>query len=955
MFTNMKSLLAIFSVLAVFVFYLAANSITQSLSPQGCLMSYMSPSYVLQTDFNATWTPLAARYSLWLYREVGWDSIPTSEIKTNSLPVLFIPGNAGSSRQVRSIASSAARQFYSSPGIVSSEFTTPSSKSLDVYAVEFNEDFSAFHGSTLESQVSYTSKAISFILATYPAGTKVVVMGHSMGGIVATSLLPSEQISEVITMSTPHTLPPARFDSRVDALYTRLQGTLLQDPTPILSICGGATDLMIPSESCILPPPDADVYRSTVFTSSLEGAWTGVGHQEMVWCHQVRWRIARAALELSRTHGSRARTSVLDKWLRDGHTIPQGASNISRLPSTGVSDVEFLNTGKVLQVDAPWASKTYLLPVGKEGFSDGQKVTVMVSQGSILGISPLQVSPLDVSVLICDGSSESPSEMRCDPLVPDLLKLLPSPTLNNPFPVPQKGSDESEGVVLFEHRLKMDQKRQDPCWVAVQVKNADGRGWVAANVVTPISVAEPITFWSLLLGPKTISIPMSDGLEASISFPSLFPNALVVYSLLPQGVLPLACEGAKFLPLIAHVSHDEEAHYYPLINQDNHPTLLHTHWPAPMIDAPTDRHPMVRITLYTVGKSSCRTNLPQLQLRIDWLATLGRCASRYFHSLVAWSAGVVSVVIFLAWKEERQTGFIPSVDVSLERYSKKVLPWLSSVSLILSLVPIPSYLYLGNGGKPELAFLGPLLLCMSSGLVIVSWWFLQLTLNVLGYLGTIAQRRRTERGSVPKTTLASLLVISSLIFLLIPWQVAYLGCWLLHLHTCASALRNPRHLKVPADSPVELDTAQPVEHRDSNAVSLQSNLLPTLNTTHHYFYTLLLMTWLLPLTAPILAVWVRTLLTAGFTTPFDGDHNFVAVLPFLILVDFASWNTGQFLRPARFEQQLSLSWLFVGIAGTAFLYGSRHPYYVLDMARIATWIIIVFRIGRRYWSSTDNH
>ena len=39
-------------------------------------MSYMSPSYLLQTGFNASWTPasLASRYRLMLYREVGWDS-----------------------------------------------------------------------------------------------------------------------------------------------------------------------------------------------------------------------------------------------------------------------------------------------------------------------------------------------------------------------------------------------------------------------------------------------------------------------------------------------------------------------------------------------------------------------------------------------------------------------------------------------------------------------------------------------------------------------------------------------------------------------------------------------------------------------------------------------------------------------------------------------------------------
>ncbi|KAF8320842.1 hypothetical protein DL93DRAFT_2073588 [Clavulina sp. PMI_390] len=81
-------------------------------------MSWMSPSYVFQPGFNEQWTPLARRYSLWLYREVEWDT--SSEATGN--PVLFIPGNAGSSHQARSIASSAARQYYSSPGVISPEF-----------------------------------------------------------------------------------------------------------------------------------------------------------------------------------------------------------------------------------------------------------------------------------------------------------------------------------------------------------------------------------------------------------------------------------------------------------------------------------------------------------------------------------------------------------------------------------------------------------------------------------------------------------------------------------------------------------------------------------------------------------------------------------------------------------------------------------------------------------------
>lgn len=55
------------------------------------------------------------------------------------------------------------------------------------------------------------------------------------------------------------------------------------------------------------------------------------------------------------------------------------------------------------------------------------------------------------------------------------------------------------------------------------------------------------------------------------------------------------------------------------------------------------------------------------------------------------------------------------------------------------------------------------------------------------------------------------------------------------------------------------------------------------------------MTWLLPLVAPVLAVWVRTLATAGLTTPFDGDHNVWAVAPWLILVDYASWTQSSLL------------------------------------------------------------
>ena len=87
----------------------------------------------------------------------------------------------------------------------------------------------------------------------------------------------------------------------------------------------------------------------------------------------------------------------------------------------------------------------------------------------------------------------------------------------------------------------------------------------------------------------------------------------------------------------------------------------------------------------------------------------------------------------------------------------------------------------------------------------------------------------------------------------------------------------------------------------SDAVAVQRTRARSAASAYHYnMHILLLMTWLLPLAAPVLVVWVRTLLTAGLTTPFDGDHFVLNVAPFLVLVEFASGpGVGRGLRRYR--------------------------------------------------------
>ncbi|KAF8806287.1 PGAP1-domain-containing protein [Phlegmacium glaucopus] len=958
---TITGLLGIWSLLAVLLFYQASSNIVQNLSPQGCRMSWMSASYLLQAEFDTTWSPLAARYSLWLYREVGWDPVQQSGQRKDSLPVLFIPGNAGSSHQVRSIASSATRQYYSSPYIVSPAFERSQLKPLDFFAVEFNEDLSAFHGSTLESEIVYTSSAISYILSLYPSNTKIIVIGHSMGGIVATSLLPLGNISAIITMSTPHTLPPARFDSRIDTLYDKLQLTLYQDPTPIVSICGGATDMLIPSESCILPQTSNNsIFRRTVFTSALEGAWTGVGHREMVWCHQIRWRVARAALELGGAGTLPSRATLLDKWLRDGQSLPPNALKTEENYTLNISDVTLVETlapGKNLLLRSPHISKTYLLPVKRDSTSSAsQKFTVLVSRGSVSSVAPQNPLLLRVSILNCTTSSVSlHSALQCITLKPHTLKLIPSPSSGKVFPAPDEGSDESEGTVLYESHVPYIETEGQ--WIGVKVDGADGQGWITAGLNVDRPVLSAVSTLSLLMGKRvTINGPMNESLSTSFTFPNLLSNALVVYRVTLSPYLMPSCSDALMPPLLMHTSHATETHYFPLANLPNRRILLHTHLDAPFIQK-MNHVPSLNFTIYSSGESGCSEEFSAFDISFDWYATLGRWASRYLHTLISWAAGIVSIVVFLAWRQEEQGVPMPSVQASLACYGRFLFRYILPGSLVFSVIPLSETLYLGNNGNLLLAPIAPLVLLIASGLVCVSWWILAGLLSMIGRTSSFLFGSRRENVSVPRSTVISLMTICILIFIFVPWQVAYLGCWLLHLYTCASSQRElasliqrSRNVAVPLvqfsgqrENDETTDGRSNLERQTSGLQELKRD------NVNHNLHLLLLMTWLLPLTAPVLAVWVRTLLTAGLTTPFDGDHNFLAVMPFLVLTDFASWTPGRLFERPRFETRLSLRWLFALIAISAFVFGSRRPYLVLDVARAVLWVIVVCRIGCRYF------
>lgn len=322
--------------------------LTRQQDPKGCTMSYMRPVFTRFADFDTEHTRFASKYSLYLYREGGVDE----DTRVKGVPALFIPGNAGSYKQMRPIAAEAAHYFQDMLREDESA-ASEGKRSLDFFTVDFNEELTAFHGQTLLDQAEYLNEAVAYILALYhnpqrsvresglPDPKSVIIVGHSMGGVVARTMvhMPNYQessINTIITLSAPHARPPVSFDADMVAAYNdvntfwrqsfsaaSIEENPLSDMT-LVSVAGGGLDTMIASEYSSLTSLVPDTHGFTVFTSSIPNVWTGMDHLAIMWCNQFRKALVRALYDVvdarrsSQTRVQYERIAALRKRLLTG-------------------------------------------------------------------------------------------------------------------------------------------------------------------------------------------------------------------------------------------------------------------------------------------------------------------------------------------------------------------------------------------------------------------------------------------------------------------------------------------------------------------------------------------------------------------------------------------------------------------------------------------------------------
>ncbi|KAM9305573.1 GPI inositol-deacylase [Gastrophryne carolinensis] len=264
-----------------------------------CSMTFMYeyPEYQ-KIQLSKKVARLFPTYELHLYGE-GFYAEKNKNLSLNGIPVLFLPGNAGSYKQARSFGSIALRKAENIDYLYH----------FDVFTVNFNEELVALYGGSLKKQTEFVYICIKSILRLYKnpenPPQSVVIIGHSMGGLVARALLTLKNfkpqlLNLIITQATPHLMPVLAIDNYLTDFYTMvnnywiLKAKDLQNVT-ILSIAGGFQDYQVRSGLTFLPSSDNAL---SVVSTAVPKTWASTDHLSIVWCKELILAKSRALFDM---------------------------------------------------------------------------------------------------------------------------------------------------------------------------------------------------------------------------------------------------------------------------------------------------------------------------------------------------------------------------------------------------------------------------------------------------------------------------------------------------------------------------------------------------------------------------------------------------------------------------------------------------------------------------------
>lgn len=972
----------------IFALFAIVHSLfTLRLDPKGCHMSYMRPSYVRFPEFDTEHTRFATKYSLYLYREQGVDDPD----RLHGIPVLFIPGNAGSYKQVRPIAAEAANYFYQQ---LQNDGHSVSSgvRNLDFFTVDFNEDITAFHGQTLLDQAEYLNEAVRYILGLYsdpqrsgrdaqlPDPTSVIILGHSMGGVVARAMLvrPNYQtnsINTIITMSAPHARPPVTFDRQIVQLYDEINdywrdaysqkwanNNALWHVT-LVSIAGGNLDTIVPSDYASVESLLPETHGFTVFTTGTPTVWTSMDHQAILWCDQFRKVVSRALHEVvdvnraSQTKPRAERMRLLKKRFLPGLEPDSEKTAHAKRPMTLLTidhaSARIVPAGDRLvvpQLGGHQKGKAHLMPLPPQGSPELKRFTLLSSapleEDGQSGVEVLLCSvftgsdsPLTSTTNLSEGSGSS-TKLACENAADDAVAL-PASTLTSREPFP---AEAGQGPVPFSY-LQYDLERlSDHQFVVIVDKNKlETRHFMIAEFSghSEFHQRHDISIPNLLTLGLSVTLPAGRPMVAELEIPSI-TSSLLAYRLDIKGP-SVGDKTALFAPMIRqYVDRPYESRFF--VNADRIDVRLHG--TAPYVPPPLSKQHGKGVTFQFWVDPSNESPL-HLQLSVDILGSLGNLYMRYRTILAAFPLLIVTLVLRKQFRVYDQTGVFVSFSRSLDLSLRQSIPL-----LLLSMTLLSTTLggmgasrgWPALGGKnsslshsldfhrndlligtddPFFWCLVPLIGIVCVGVcVMLHYSTLVLTYILAGLYGLVGPVPTASCNAEPRRIRSPLVPSTPRRRMITTVALLLLVSFFI-----------PYQFAYLVACLVQLFTVARALHATGSATNSSYNY-------YHYTHSvLLLMLWVLPINLPILAVWIRNL-AVHWLTPFSSHHNILSIMPFILLVE--NLTTGKMIPRLHGGLCHVTSVLLFATALCAAVYGVSHAYvlhYLVNV--IAAWLVIV--------------
>lgn len=972
----------------------------------GCRTVSMYPSFGRIKSFDESHTRFALKFSLYLYREQGKDPIPRNENEgfeaLNGIPALFIPGNAGSYRQMRSIAAEVSNLYFDENiNVVANE----NARNYDFFGADFNEDYTAFHGRTMLDQAEFLNEAIRFILLLYAnhehPPTSVLILAHSMGGIVARVLptLPNYvpgSINTIVTLSSPHSAAPLTFDGDILKIYLAIDrfwydafnpgpetlgvAALRLHNVSLVSITGGLLDSVLPADyttlGFLVPPSNG----FTVYTTGIPNVWTPMDHLAIVWCRQLRRTVAKMLLEIAdvtsphRTVPLTQRMEIMRSHLLSGFETYAKQDTLPPSESASNMKVRFDNQD-VLQGLLPntiWRStNTSKLATSLPLLAHS---TVLVL--SDMKLTKLSGKPGGISVLLCrnagDGkitvdltrkSTNEYLELNCADLADELNEIPRSATnvgslqdsafdgQRSPFGALRLSSEDFKGfdqIVIVDKRRNYEKKR----------------GFVIVELSAEKEVQHTLgkDMFSLVTRGADISLLPSSPLAVNLHIPGAWLSILA-YRVLFKGLEKL--QGGLFEPFVRQWKDEPYETKWHIKLDARNKVLVTMHGIAPytpFLDLPDTRG--LNLELWKDPELDLKKDdieTIDVIIKVDWISSLKLLVMRYRLAVVSQCLAVTILVTIVQLTQYFSLGVFPDYVLALLKLTQKsfLVPTLIILALLTPLTKLrwvqtlldvidPVVLHDRNELNLSLHkdftlnsfYLGlqELVLC-GVGCI---FFFMAIGINfVLYYMLSLMG---TLFGSVAVTTSA--------------WRAK--PAKKPTTATTEKASVSTMKRKIVTTAIIMCAVLFYLPYQFAYMVSVAIQAITTIKVmigksarsmSNYHISFLIMMLWVLPINVPVLVVFVHNL-NIAWATPFSSHHNFLAVAPIVALSEVHSFfpelmpfsvnpaatpKTGKDI-PKKVSLCILGYFVFYCI-----IYGARHTFWLHHLFNVwCSWLLVGF-------------